>query len=415
MTEPWTVNDRGAYISVLLVGSSVSLADALVIEGHPETEPDGFRVRALPDQSRLVEALVAETPHVIITTGDVDALPALLAQPLEIRRRWLHFDDVPPIPALVEAVLNAALATMTQPDRFPETPLVSVFTPLYRTGEMRLHRAHRSMVEQSYDNWEWVLYDDSPDLETFRLASRLADADPRIRVFRSDRNCGVIGEVKRRACGLARGDILVEFDHDDEMTDHCLGDVVEAAALYPDAGFFYTDCAEIDTDSFASLTYPHGWGMNYGSYRQETYRDRTFTVTNYPMINAATMRHIVGVPNHVRAWRRSAYLASGGFSSEVPVADDYELIIRTFLVTRIVHIHRFGYIQHIDRSSASNTHRVRNAEIQRLVRLLRWRYEDRIHARILELAGDDFMYGPDGFDWDAPRPDFATPLNYILQ
>jgi glycosyltransferase involved in cell wall biosynthesis len=414
MSEPWTVHDRGAFISVLLVGEAASLAESLVIEGHPETEPDGFRVRALPDPSRLVEALVAELPHVLITTGDVADVPELLRQPLEVRRRWLHFDQAPATPALVESVLNAALATMTQPDRFPETPLVSVFTPLYRTGE-RLHRAHRSLLEQTYDNWEWVLYDDSPELETFRLASSLANSDPRIRVFRSDRNCGVIGEVKRRACGLARGDILVEFDHDDELTDHCLGDVVEAALLYPDAGFFYTDCAEIDTDSFASLTYGPGWGMSYGSYRQEAYRDRTFVVTNYPMINAATMRHIVGVPNHVRAWRRSAYLASGGFSGEIPVADDYELIIRTFLVTRIVHIQRFGYIQHIDRSSASNTHRVRNAEIQRLVRLLRWRYEDRIHARILELAGEDFMYGPNGFDWEAPRPDYATPLNYILR
>jgi glycosyltransferase involved in cell wall biosynthesis len=414
MSEPWTVHDRGAFISVLLVGEAATLAESLVIEGHPSTEPDGFRVRALPDQSRLVEALVAELPHVIITSGDVAQVPALLGQPLEVRRRWLHFDEVPAAPALVEAVLSAALATMTQPDRFPETPLLSVFTPLYRTGE-RLHRAHRSLVEQTYDNWEWVLYDDSPDLETFRLATQLANSDPRIRVFRSDRNCGVIGEVKRRACGLARGDILVEFDHDDEFTDHCLADVVEAATLYPDAGFFYTDCAEIDTDSFASLTYGEGWGMNYGSYRQEHYRDRAFTVTNYPMINAATMRHIVGVPNHVRAWRRSAYLATGGFSGEIPVADDYELIIRTFLVTRIVHIQRFGYIQHIDRGSASNTHRVRNAEIQRLVRLLRWRYEDRIHARIVELAGEDFMYGPNGFDWDAPRPDYATPLNYIMR
>jgi O-antigen biosynthesis protein len=415
MAEPWTLNDRGAFVSVLLVGASAALAESLVIDGQPETEPDGFRVRSLPDQSRLLEALVAEMPHVVITTGDVQDVPALLGQPLEVRRRWLHYDEAPAMPALVDAIMNAALVTMTQPDRFPDTPLVSVFTPLYRTGEMRLNRAHRSLVEQGYDNWEWVLYDDSPDLDTFRLASQLADADPRIRVFRSDRNCGVIGEVKRRACGLARGDILLEFDHDDELTDHCLGDVVEAATLHPDAGFFYSDCAEIDTDSFASLTYPEGWGMGYGSYRREDYRGRSFTVTNYPMINAATMRHIVGVPNHVRAWRRSAYLASGGFASEVPVADDYELIIRTFLATRMVHIQRFGYIQHIDRSSASNTHRVRNAEIQRLVRLLRWKYEDRIHARVVELAGEDFMYGPDGFDWETPRVGFPSPLNYILR
>lgn len=414
MTDPWTLHDRGAFLSVLLVGAAAGLAEHLDDPGHPADEPDGFRVRALPDQAHLAEALVAEVPHVIVTTGEVTDLPALLGQPLEVRRRWIHFDTAPPVPALVEAIINAALTTMTEPERFPEVPLVSVFTPLYRTGR-RLHRAHRSLLDQTYDNWEWVLYDDSPDLETYRIAAELAHDDPRVHVFRSSRHCGVIGEVKRRVCGLARGELLVELDHDDELTDHCLADVVEAATTFPEAGFFYSDCVEIDTDSRQSLAYAPGWGMGYGTYRQETYRDSTYTVTNYPMVNAATIRHIVGVPNHVRAWRRSAYEATGGYAPDVPVADDYELLLRTFLVTRMVHIQRFGYIQHIDRSEQSNAQRVRNAEIQRLVRLFRWRYEERIHARIVELAGEDFMYGPSGLDWDRPAPRDAEPLNLVLR
>ena len=38
------------------------------------------------------------------------------------------------------------------------------------------------------------------------------------------------------------------------------------------------------------------------------------------------------------------------------VADDYEILIRTFLHTRMVHIQRFGYIQYIQRDGG-NTQR----------------------------------------------------------
>ena len=43
-----------------------------------------------------------------------------------------------------------------------EQPLVSIFTPTYRTGS-RFVRAHRSVLAQTYPNWEWIIWDDSDD------------------------------------------------------------------------------------------------------------------------------------------------------------------------------------------------------------------------------------------------------------
>jgi glycosyltransferase involved in cell wall biosynthesis len=324
----------------------------------------------------------------------------------------VHFDTPPSIKELADRALAVFVDVATN-ERFPQLPLVSVFTPTYRTGDV-LARPYESLLAQEYDNWEWVVYDDSPDDETFGALRVIAGNDPRVRIFRGDGNWGVIGEVKRRLCGLARGSILVELDHDDEITPLCLRSLVEAFERFPDAGFAFTDCAEVFEDGEVA-GYPEGWGFGFGSYRSERLGEKDFLVTNYPSINAKTIRHITGVPNHVRAWRRSAYEAIGGYKSEIHVADDYEILVRTFLHTRMVHVQRFGYIQYL-RRDGGNTQRVRNKEIQRLVELFRQRYEADIHARFVELGVDDFIWrGPNHLDWSAANPEPASIANYLME
>jgi glycosyltransferase involved in cell wall biosynthesis len=289
---------------------------------------------------------------------------------------------------------------------------VSVFTAAYQTGE-RILRPYQSLLAQTYTNWEWVVMDDSePGDATHEIVSALADHDHRVRVFRSDRHCGVIGEIKRRCCGLARGEVLVELDHDDELTVNCLADVVEAFATFPDAGFAYTDCAEV-FESGLNATYGDSFAFHFGTYRDEEYGGRVYNVMDYPDINAKTVRHIVSMPNHVRAWTREGYAAAGGHSPDVHVADDFELCLRTFLTTRMIHIKRFGYIQHLG-DGGENTQRRRNAEIQRLVRYFAGRYEDRIHQRFEELGVDDFIWTENGRDWSREPGTRPITANYVL-
>jgi glycosyltransferase involved in cell wall biosynthesis len=40
--------------------------------------------------------------------------------------------------------------------------LVTVFTPAYKSGG-KIQRAFRSLRQQTYANWEWVIVDDSDD------------------------------------------------------------------------------------------------------------------------------------------------------------------------------------------------------------------------------------------------------------
>jgi hypothetical protein len=154
-------------------------------------------------------------------------------------------------------------------------------------------------------------------------------------------------------------------------------------------GFIYTDFAEC-FEGGEKVEYPPGWGFGYGSYRTEIHNGMEYSVVNCPHINAKTIRHIVAAPNHVRSWRTSAYHLAGGHSPLIHVADDYELMLRTFLTTRMGHIPKMSYIQY--RNLEGNTHQSRNQEIQRLVRHFSMAYDSRIHQRLLELKVDDFVW-----------------------
>jgi glycosyltransferase involved in cell wall biosynthesis len=383
----------------------------LVFAPHPvhlESPPSSRRgegrdldCRWHASDARLKAILARERPAVIVSFGDRAAYPRLQAAPHSVRRRWLHVDTATPSAGDLERVgamvfclfLHRVLGRDgARLDGGP--PLVSVFTPTWRSGP-RIHRAYRSLRTQTYDHWEWVVLDDSDDGGvTIRAVEEIAREEPRLSLHTRPRRSGRIGEVKRQACALSRGAILVELDHDDELTPHALSDIVEAFRKDPQVGLVYSDWATIDEQSGASLTYGDSWAFGFGGYRSETHDGRTLTVATAPPINAYTIRHIVGTPNHVRAWRRDVYWQVGGHNADLHVADDYELLVRTFLATRMSHIPRLCYIQHY--RAGSSTHDVRRAEIQRLVRCIQEHYERQIHGRLEELGLPDPLWAGSG-------------------
>jgi len=291
-----------------------------------------------------------------------------------------------------------------------DAPLVTVFTPAYKTGE-KIHRPFRSLKEQSYTNWEWIIVDDSDDGgETFKMLNNLAKKDHRIQVFKPWEHSGVIGKLKNWACSLGKGHILIELDHDDALTDYALDCVVKGFQQFSGAGFLYTDCAEIFKDG-TNFTYRKGWAFGYGSYADVEYKGKLYKSGSGGNINAKTIRHIISSPNHIRAWRKSFYESIGGHNKELHVADDYEILVRTFLYTRMVRVPMLGYIQYIGNS----TQQVRNQDIHRHVRSIRAHYDRMIHARLLELGCEDFTWDEKNgcSDLNRSNPEIESPANWI--
>ena len=253
--------------------------------------------------------------------------------------------------------------------------MISVLTPTYRTRPSDLARLWASLKSQTYTDWTWVVWDDSPDELTWRhLWGLAADERHRLVAHRSMVGSGGnIGKVKRQAFMVAEGDILVEVDHDDELTPDALQLIAEAFDD-PEVGFVFSDWSEIN-EAGQSCRYPAGWAFGYGS---EYVQDGELVMA-CPPINRKTLSHIVSVPNHVRAWRAATYRALGGHDTTLPVADDYDLVVRTVLATKWAHIPRRIYRQHIGSHTAQ---RQRNALIQSLVA--------DIHARHSEALDEAF-------------------------
>jgi glycosyltransferase involved in cell wall biosynthesis len=352
----------------------------------PSTETNELACRCFQTDSALEKILIDVRPHVIVSIGELSDFPLLNAAPFEVRRRWLHYPSADDLEKIGSDAFLCYLAVCL--DARPEEPLVSIFTPAYRTGS-RFVRTYKSVMAQTYSNWEWIIYDDSGDNDkTADMIASFAERDHRIRIIRTGINSGIIGEVKYNACMASTGELLLELDHDDALTPHALWNLVKAARAHPDCGFFYSDFAEVDSN-LQPLRYPDGWGHGYGKYRLENYQGFELAVAEAPNINPKTIRGLVAAPNHLRAWRRSTYFSIGGHNRLLSIADDMELLIRTFLATKMVRIPKLCYLQFQD---GTNTQTVRNRDIQRHVRYLAWKYDRRIHDRFVELGINDFVW-----------------------
>ncbi len=375
-------------------------------------EEERLDCRCYHSDSNFEQVLVQDRPHVIISIGNLSSFPNLIKAPFEIRKRWLHFDTLPDLTQLGIDVYNCYLTNIFNDQRADDNPLVTVFTPAYKPGE-KINRPFLSLQEQTYTNWEWIIVDDSDDDgETFKMLSNLAKKDLRIQVFKPWEHSGVIGKLKNWACSLGKGQILVELDHDDELTDYALDDVVKGFKQFPEAGFLYTDCAEIYEDG-TTHTYREGWAFGYGSYTDVEYKGKQYKSGNAGNINAKTIRHIISSPNHIRAWRKSFYESIGGHNKELHVADDYEIIIRTFLKTRMIRVPKLCYIQYISNSAQQ----VRNKDIQRHVRSIRAHYDRMIHDRFLDLECEDFIWDEKNgcSDFNIPNPKIESHAAMIAK
>lgn len=287
-------------------------------------------------------------------------------------------------------------------------PLVSVVVPLHNTPFDIFYRTVESVQTQSYNNWELILIDDSTSLseETRQYINGL-EGNIRVHYVRFNRHSGYVGQVKRRGFMLAEGDLLVELDHDDQLQPNCLKRLVDAHKMFPNAGLYYSDCAEF-INGLANK-YPPGWAFGFGTEIWDEENNRWHIQS--PPINAATIRHIVSTPNHVRCWNGSVYRSLNGHDPSLPVADDYDMMVRTFIEADYVHIPEVLYHQYIQQDSAQ---RVQNANIHRLVPEIAEKYKHQIHKRVLELNGEDWMWENGNVRWDIPRPESIKNLAYTF-
>lgn len=198
-------------------------------------------------------------------------------------------------------------------DASGQQPLISVLMPVYNPRRDALECAIRSVIDQSYPVWELCIANDGSHAPTGPVLDRLASLDSRIRVVHRKTRGGIA--VASNSClAMAKGDIIVPLDQDDELAPHALLYVADCSIRHPSYTLIYSD-----EDKLA----PEG------------YRYDPFLKPDWSPDLLRSMNYI----GHLMAMPRTLAAALGGFSTEHEGSQDYDLVLRASeQAGEIVHI-----------------------------------------------------------------------------
>jgi O-antigen biosynthesis protein len=205
-------------------------------------------------------------------------------------------------------------------DEFEYRPLISIITPVYNTPLFVLEETIKSVINQTYDNWEMCLVDGKSKDENIRKTlNRLAQGDRRIKIKYLNQNFGISGN-SNEALKLANGDFIALLDHNDMLAPFALFDVVEVLNKNRNLDFIYSDRDLVTKD---------------GAHRYKP----SFKPDWSPdiMLSANYLTHISVI-------RKNLVDGIGGFAPEMDGAQDWDLFLKiTENTDKIFHIPKILY------------------------------------------------------------------------
>jgi glycosyltransferase involved in cell wall biosynthesis len=411
---------------IIFIFSALDIKEVLI---EKIENPEVVTLFFYEDDSNFMENAIKYIPDIILTIdprGD-SQFKNIYNSDLWIRKRWIHLNNIENFSlygmyyCYMYNVINHKMVQYPRQD----VPLITLFTPSYKSGD-KIMRPFHSLLSQTYPYWEWIIINDSPDTSedldkddlnqsknesNWSLLKSLKEKDSRIKIIDIDKNTANIGNLKFASASLARGKYLCELDHDDDLSNDCLELVVKAFQQYPEAGFVYTDFCELYENTYAPFGYGPYFGLGYGTYYAQKINIREKEIIGYVCpsfnLNSVNLQDIVGVPNHLRVWSKKFYQEIEGHAP-LPVADDYELLLRTFLHTQMVRIPHCCYFQY--RNTGGNTTFTRNG----LIRMLQAIAKD-IHWNNIEKKLDELGIPNQGKYYNPKAAIYDQPYNYIEQ
>lgn len=129
---------------------------------------------------------------------------------------------------------------------FANGPKFSIIVPLFHTPVTMFCEMVESVLAQSYQNWELILVNSTPEDEALSdVVSNAAQGDSRIKVIELSRNLGITGNTNA-GIAAATGDYVSFFDHDDLLEPDILFEYAQAVDFDPDIDLLYCDEDKMD-------------------------------------------------------------------------------------------------------------------------------------------------------------------------
>lgn len=126
-----------------------------------------------------------------------------------------------------------------------KAPAVSVVMPAYNC-EKYIEAAIRSVISQTFTDWELIVIDDGSSDSTREIIDRLAAEDSRILSLPNEKNMGVAA-TRNRGIDISRGSYIALLDSDDVWRENKLTRQMELAES-SDSDLVYCSYGIIDED-----------------------------------------------------------------------------------------------------------------------------------------------------------------------
>ncbi len=216
-------------------------------------------------------------------------------------------------------------------------PRVSLHMTVYNT-QRYVAEAVRSILNQTYRDFDLVLWDDGSTDRSLEILHKLAATDSRVRVCGGE-HIGV-APAHARAIAAGQGQYIGWIDSDDLLAPTALAQTVAVLDEHAQIGMVYTDHYDMN-ESGKSIRANPRYNIPYS-------KDRL-------LVDFMTF--------HFRLIRRSAFDAAGGMDATTPcAAEDYDLCLRLSECTEIRHIAKPLYYYRVRQSSFSHQHRYAQIE-----------------------------------------------------
>jgi GT2 family glycosyltransferase len=239
----------------------------------------------------------------------------------------------------------------------------SIITPVFNPDRQAFEACVQSVLQQSYQNWEWCLVDDnSTDPWVIKFLKKLARRHRNIKVKTRDTNGG-ISAASNDAIGMATGSYVVFLDNDDELDLDALAVVNHELFIDPSLDYLYSDEDKIDEA-----------GNYFGRFNKPSWSPEQLLCHNYCC--------------HLSVLRLDLVKKVGGLRSEFDGSQDFDLLLRiTDQPIRVKHIPKVLYHWRVSKSSTAGSLESKPYALNAARRALQETCERRrIRAEIIETA-----------------------------
>ncbi len=125
--------------------------------------------------------------------------------------------------------------------------LISIVVPCFNTPQKYLTPLLKSVLGQTYQNWQLCLADGSTDQTIKKTIKKLAEQDKRITYIDVKENLGIVGNTNA-GIASAKGEFVAFLDHDDVLSPYALSEVINVLNWNPKLDLIYSDEDKLSDD-----------------------------------------------------------------------------------------------------------------------------------------------------------------------